>query len=261
MERHHQEAIDIFLERYTKDKTLLAVLLGGSLAHGFAKPDADIDLLLIVDTGEYLKRKEQNNLTFGVWDICTYENGYIDCKVLDINFLNKIKQRGSDAARYAFKDNIILYSKIDNLQDTLNDIAEFPEDQHDERNRRFASQILAYKWFYCEALKKNNNYLVYLSIQKLVLFASRIILNENHLLYPFHKWMLRVLETAPKKPENIMRKINDLMENHSLEKVNDFCADILAFINYTEKTVDWPNYFLVDSEQNWVEHEAPVDDI
>ncbi|MGA8263573.1 MAG: hypothetical protein WB779_03940 [Ignavibacteriaceae bacterium] len=261
MEQHHQEAIDKFLTKYIKDETILAMLLGGSIVHGFSVDDSDIDIILIVNPDEYLKRKEQNKLAFSLWDICTYENGYIDCKAVDINFLDKIKSRGSDPARYAFKDNRILYSKIEKLQHTLNEIARYPVHQQDERKRRFASQLLAWKWYYSEALKKKNKYLVYLSIQKIVLFASRIILNENQLLYPYHKWMLKVLETAENKPLNLMQKIDDLFNNHTLKMVNSFCTEILSFINYTEKTVDWPNYFLKDSEQNWIEHEAPVDDL
>jgi predicted nucleotidyltransferase len=98
MEKHHQEAVDKFLSLYTKDETILGVLLGGSIAHGFSVYDSDIDLILIVNPDEYLKRKNQNKLAFSLWDICTYKNGYIDCKVADINFLYKIKERGSDPA-------------------------------------------------------------------------------------------------------------------------------------------------------------------
>ena len=261
MENHHQEAIDKFLQQYIKDKTILAILLGGSIAHGFSVYDSDIDVILIVGSDEYLKRKEQNKLAFSLWDICTYENGYIDCKVIDINFLHKIKERGSDPARYAFKDNKILYSKVSNLQDILNDIVKYPASLRHERKRRFASQLLAWKWYYGEALKKANKYLVYLSIQKIVLFASRIILNENQLLYPYHKWMLKVLETAENKPPNLLQKIDDLFNNQSLENVNNFCDEILSFIDFTDKTIDWPNYFLKDSEQTWLEHEAPIDDL
>lgn len=261
MEKHHEEAIEKFLDSYTKDETILAILLGGSIAHGFSVSDSDIDAIIIVNSEEYLKRKEQNKLAFSLWDICTYENGYIDCKVNDLNFLYKIKESGSDAARYAFSDNKILYSKVEGLQELLKDIAKFSEDQRDERRRRFASQLLAWKWYYSEALKKKNKYLVYLAIQKLVLFSSRIVLNENHLLYPYHKWMLKVLETAENKPTDLMKKIDDLFDNHTLEKVNSYCDEIFAFINFSEKTVDWPNYFLRDSEQNWLEHEAPIDDL
>lgn len=106
-----------------------------------------------------------------------------------------------------------------------------------------------------------NKYLVFLSMQKIVLFSSRIILNENQLLYPYHKWMLKVLETAEKRPADLIYDIEDLLTNHSLEKVNNFCTKILEFINFNEHTVDWPNYFLKDSEQNWMEHEPPIDDL
>lgn len=261
MEKHQQDAIDKFLALYTKDETLLAVLLGGSIAHGFSVYDSDIDVILLVSPDEFIKRKKQDKLAFSIWDICEYENGYIDCKIADINFLNKIKERGSDPARYAFKDNKILYSKINDLQKLLDEIARFPIDQKDERRKRFASQILAWKWYYSESLKKKNKYLVYLAIQKLVLFSCRIVLNENNMLYPFHKWMLKEVETAENKPRDFMSMIDVLLNDNSLEKVNGFCEDIFNFINFTEKTVDWPNYFIRDSEQNWIEHDPPVDDL
>lgn len=261
MEKHHQKAIDSFVEVYSKDETILAVLLGGSIAHGFSVSDSDIDVVLVVDPKEYQKIKEKKTLAFSLWNICDYENGYIDCKVADLGFLNKIREHGSDPARYAFKNNKILYSKINHLDILLDEIAQFPLAEYEERKNRFASQLLAWKWYYSEAVKKRNKYLVYLSVHKIVLFAGRLVLNENKLLYPYHKWLLKVLESAESKPSNLMEKINLMFDNHSLEKVNNFCNDIFDFIGYTEKSVDWPNYFLKDSEQTWIEHEAPIDDI
>lgn len=143
MEEHHIKGIEDFLARYTKDQTIQGILLAGSLAHGFAKADSDIDICLIVTQNEFAKRKMANTLAFSLWDICTYENGYVDCKVVDLDFLKMVAERGSDPARYAFKDNKILFSKIDNLQTLLDKIATYPTDQKDERNKRFASQILA----------------------------------------------------------------------------------------------------------------------
>jgi predicted nucleotidyltransferase len=261
MEKHHQESINKFLAMYKSDVSILAILLGGSIAHGFAKSDSDIDVCLLVDSQEFQKRKAANKLAFSLWDICTYEHGYIDCKVVDLEFLTRLAQQGSDAARYAFKDNKVLFSRVDNLQEILSNITIYPKDKIDERRQRFASQLLAWKWYYSEGLKKQNNYLVFLSLQKIVLFSSRLILNENELLYPYHKWLLKVVETAEKKPEGFLSKIDELFEGHTLETVNNFCQEILGFINFTERTVDWPNYFLKDSEQNWLAHEPPIDDL
>ena len=261
VEKHHQDAIQKFLQIYKEDESFLAILLAGSIAHGFSETDSDIDICIIVESREYQSRRAENRLAFSLWDICTYENGYIDCKVVDLDFLEKVRKSGSDPARYAFQDNRILYSKIDDLQELLNKIVRYPIVEVHDRRKRFASQLLAWKWYYGEAVKKQNKYLVFLSMQKIVLFSSRIILNENRLLYPYHKWLLKVLEKAEKKPVALLARMEELLTSNSPEKVNRFCAEILEFIDCNERTVDWPNYFLRDSEQNWLNHAPPIDDL
>ena len=250
MEKHHQESVDKFLYLYKKDSSILAFLLVGSIAHGFAKPDSGIDVCLLVDSEEFQKRKSANKLAFSLWDICTYKHGYVDCKVVDIKLLTKIALHDSDPARYAFKEYKILFSRLHNLDEILKEITTFPGEKKAERQKRFAAQLLDWKWYYSEGIKKQNMYLIFLSLQKIVLFSSRIILNENEMLYPYHKWLLKEIEKADKKPEGFLRKIDVLLKSHSLEKVNSFCQDILGFIDFTELTVDWPNYFLKDNEQN-----------
>jgi hypothetical protein len=73
--------------------------------------------------------------------------------------------------------------------------------------------------------------------------------------------MLKVLESAESKPENMLYRIQDLYKNDSVETVNSYVAVIFDFIGYAENTVDWPNCFIKDSELNWIEHEAPIDDL
>jgi predicted nucleotidyltransferase len=261
MEKHHQEAIDIFLERYQGDESVLAVLLAGSLAHGFAGPDSDVDVSIIVTSEEFKKRKAAHKLAFSIQDICSYEHGYVDCKVSDIAMLEMIAEKGSDPARYAFQDNKIIFSRISGLEALLERIVRYPVEQKDERRNRFAAQMLGWKWYYGEGVKKENKYIQFLALQKLVLFSSRLVLNDNELLYPFHKWMLRILETADRKPADMLAAIDDLFTDASLDKVEAYVKKIFDFIGFSETTVDWPNYFLKDSEQNWIEHEAPIDDI
>ena len=261
MEQHHKEAIEIFLKRYSDDESILAILLGGSLAHGFAVPDSDIDVAIIVDSEEFQKRKKERKLAFSLWDICTYEHGYVDCKVVDLAFLQKIAEHGSDASRYAFKDSIILYTKIEGLEELLAKVVKYPEASADDRRKRFASQILAWKWYFGEGVKKNNKYIQSLAVQKFILFSARIVLNENRMLFPFHKWMLKELETAPDMPEGMMTDIYGLLDDPSNEKINVLYNKVFDFIGFSDNTVDWPNYFMADSEQNWIDHEPPVDDL
>lgn len=261
MEQHHQEAIEVFLGRYTSDPTILAILLGGSIAHGFAKTDSDIDVTLIVDEPEYARRKQEKKLAFSLWDICTYPGGYVDCKVVNMGFLQKVVEKGSDPARYAYEDNTILFSRMDNLDAILADISRFPRQDKAKRRDRFAAQLLAWRWYYSEGVKKENNYLIYLALQKLVLFSCRLILNENEMLYPYHKWLLRVVARAAIKPEGFDDALNQLLTHHSLEVVNQFCGQLIRFLQIDEKALDWPNHFLHDSELNWIGHEPPIDDL
>lgn len=261
MEHHHREAIERFLERYRHDESFRAVLLGGSIAHGFAKPDSDIDLLIVVDEAEYERRKSENRLAFSLWDICTYEGGYVDCKVVSRSFMEKVAERGSDPARYAFKDCRVLMSRMEDLDKLLANVTAFPVQQKEERRRRFAAQLLAWKWYYSEAIKKENRYLVWLSLHKFTLFACRIVLNENERLYPYHKWLLSETERAPAKPERFDALLNQLLTGPDWDTVQQLADAVLRFLDLKEQDVDWPNRFLIDSEWNWMEQEPPVDDL
>lgn len=261
MEQHHEQAIATFVERYRNDDTIQAILLGGSIAHGFAKPDADIDLLIVVDEAEYERRKEENRLAFSMWDICAYDGGYVDCKVVSRSFMEHVAERGSDPARYAFKDSLVLLNRMPDLEGLLAKVTAYPAHQKVSRRQRFVSQLLAWKWYYSEAIKKENPYLVHLSLHKLILFACRIVLNENEMLYPYHKWLLAETRRARLKPEHFDALLDKLLTEPSWEVAQQLATAILQHLGLNEKEVDWPNRFLQDSEWNWMAHEPPVDDL
>ncbi|GMK40877.1 hypothetical protein PCCS19_39330 [Paenibacillus sp. CCS19] len=265
MNQHHVETIEKYVALNKDDPAVLAILLGGSLAHGFAKPDSDVDVMLIVDESDYERRKASNQLidsSYGKSDnIANYPGGYVDCKIVSLSFINMIISQGSDPARYAFQDSRILWSRIDNMQEIINQVTQFPAQEQDQRRTRFAAQLLAWKWYYSEGVKKNNPYLKSAAIHKITLFACRLILNENQMLYPFHKWLLNVVRSAPRKPANFDSSIEHLLAHHTQDDVNDFCYRVLQFIGLEENSVDWPNQFLHDSEFNWIAHEPPIEDL
>jgi hypothetical protein len=76
-------------------------------------------VVIVVDEAEYEKRKGEGKLAFRLWDICAYAGGYVDCKVVSLDFLQQISERGSDPARYAFKDNTILFFKVDDFDESI----------------------------------------------------------------------------------------------------------------------------------------------
>lgn len=261
MEAHHQRAIDGFLARYRDGEGVEAILLVGSLAHGFARADSDVDIIIVLGEAEYAGRKRENALAFSLWDICDYEGGYVDCKVTSRSAMRAVAERGSDPARYAYKDAVVLFSRDGSARDMIADVTRFPKHDKAERQRRFACQLLAWKWYMSQAEQKRNAYLTHLACQKIALFASRIVLNHNEMLYPYHKWLLAETMKAPEKPDGFDCLIAAFVENPTYARADTIVNETLRYIGISEKSADWPNQFMIDSEMTWLDHESPIDDL
>lgn len=262
MEPHHASSIENLVAAFEPDPAILALVLTGSIAHGFAKADSDIDVAIVVGPQEYARRMAEERLHYNNRALCTYP-GYIDGKYLDEAALRLVGERGSDPARFAFKDCRILFSRLPDLDRLIAEIVRFPVDAKRSRIDRFGAQLLAWRWYYSEAIRQENLYLRHLAIQKVVLFSCRIVLTENELLYPYHKWLLRVVGSAPRQPAGFMGSVHELLARDSWAVVESLCASVFDFAKVDSAAADavWPTRFMQDTELSWTDHEAPIDDI
>ena len=261
MERHHAQAIDGFLARFGSSDEFVALLLVGSLAHGFATPSSDVDVILVATEDEYRRRQSDHRLAFVERDLCGYAGGYVDCKVTALSLLHLVADGGSDPARYAFKDATILSSRENTLGACLARIVRFPIEQKAAREHRFLCQVLAWTWYMGQAEAHRDAYLTAVATQKLALFACRVVLNRNEALFPYHKWLVRETSRAPLQPEGFATYLRELLERPSLASAQRLQDAVLAFVGEAGRGLDWPMQFMVDSELNWLHHEAPVDDL
>lgn len=260
MYKHHEETIEKMLEQFKANEEVLALLLTGSIAHGFATAKSDIDIMIIVSEENYSRRVGAGELTY--WDnkISTYEEGYIDGKFISRSFIEKVAEIGSEPARFAFDGAIILYSKVEGLEQLLKKITQYPIERKEDNIKRFFSQFQGWKWFCYEAIKHNNEYLLTHAISSLILFGGRMILSYNEKLYPYHKWFMRVLEESDEKPEGIITIINELLLKKDKENIERFYDQIIHFTNWNIDDI-WTNQFVLDSELNWLNGNTPVSDI
>ena len=261
MYHHHTESIARTTAHFTNDPEVLALLLGGSIAHGFASPTSDIDVLILVADPNYERRRQLGQLTFFDRSLCTYPEGYVDGKYLAVSFLNTVATSGSEPARFAFQDVQVLFSRLDTLDTTLRTIARYPIEYKADHIRRFCAQLEAWNWYAHEALRLHNSYLLGVAVSKLVLFGSRLVLAHNELLYPYHKWLLKVLEAAPDKPDGLLQHIADVCTDPSEAHVNQFYEAVKTFRIWEASDTPWSNQFMLDSELNWLEGNTPVDDL
>ena len=261
---HHASTIANLVRAFEPDTSIVALLLGGSIAHGFARPDSDVDVAIVLTPEVFAQQQQTGRLHYNNRELCTYP-GYIDGKYMDEAFLRAVAARGSDPARFAFKDVRILFSRLPGIEELLAEIVRYPIAQQAERVARFAAQLLGWRWFYSEGLRQESPYLTTLARQKVVLFSARVVLAVNATLFPFHKWMLRVLASVPRRPADMLDTIDVLMRNSEppFEQVDAYCRAILAFAGLDHDAVNagWPSTFMQDTELRWMTGEPPIDEL
>ena len=230
------------------------------MAHGFAAEESDLDVLIVVSDAEYAQRRRDGRLQFLDTDLCTYPNGYVDGKYLGQSQVRSIAARGSEPARFAFKDAQVLFSRIADLDALVREIARYPAAGKEERVQRFYAQFETWHWYAHEGLKWQNRNLLGTAISKLVLFGGRLILAYNEILYPFHKWFLRVLASAPDRPADLMERIAAIYDDPNEDSLRAFYGCI-AFHRPWPSDMTWPVRFVLDTELAWEDGRTPVDDL
>ena len=261
MQAHHAATLARVVEHFQQDPEVLGLLLGGSLAHGLARAGSDVDVLIVVSEADHERRRATGHLQYFTRELATYEDGYVDGKYTTASFIRQVAERGSEPARFAFKDAHVLFSRDEELGSLVEAAGQYPRAGQEDRLRRFAAQLEAWHWYSHEALRLGNPYLYGVAASKLVLFGGRLILAHNELLYPYHKWFLQVLERAPEKPDGLMDLIWPLYEDPNADASRAFYQAIKSFRAWPGGGENWPHQFMLENELNWLEREPPVDDL
>jgi len=155
----------------------------------------------------------------------------------------------------------VLFSRIEGFEEEILKIRQYPIAEKAERIKRFHAQLEAWHWYCGEARKQGNRYLLGTAVSKLILFGGRLLLAHNEMLYPYHKWFLKVLERARDKPSDLMACIQVLTESPTAENVEVFYQKIKTFQPWNENPYGWGAQFMLDSELNWMDRKTPVDDL
>jgi predicted nucleotidyltransferase len=258
---HHRSTIENIYSEFINDQSIIAILLGGSIAHGYARKNSDVDIIFIVTNEEYIHRQDTNSLLYFNRELCTYSDGYVDGKFVNLEYLLKVKENGNEPTRYAFKDATFIFCKDEALKHIIEEISVFNISLKEDHTNRFYAQILAWKWFYSEGVKHNNQYLINIAISNFCLFSCRLILNHNNILFPYHKWMLKEVERAKFKPKNMIKNIDRLLRYRKGYVLEQIYKDIktMGICDFDE--TKWSTYFHKDVETTWLSHESYIADV
>src|SRR5687768_10434786 len=120
---HHSRTIQNVTEHFQRDLEIQALLLSGSIAHGFQSATSDVDIMIFVSDEDYHRRFQNGQIHFFNTDLCTYEGGYVDGKYLSLNFIRQILEKGSEPARFAFEGSRVLFSRVPGFEEDVCQIA------------------------------------------------------------------------------------------------------------------------------------------
>jgi hypothetical protein len=258
---HHQRTIDRLVERFSTDPRFPALLVAGSIAHGWETENSDVDFLLIATPEEYEERLATHNLGYFAIDLCDYPGGYVDGKIISIGFIEEVADCGSEPARFAFQGAFPAYSQLDGLEELLLRASAYPEQGRINRIQSFHAQLIAWRWFMDEAEKKDDPYLKARAASELSLFGARMVLAHNHILYPFHKWMRKALQQAQHRPDDLLERLDACVLQPSPVSAESYYRCILDYREWETAPESWPARFLLDTEWAWRRDAAPIGDV
>ncbi|MEN9936922.1 MAG: hypothetical protein RLZZ387_3501 [Chloroflexota bacterium] len=257
---HHQDTIERTVAHFQR-QPIVALLLGGSVAHGFATETSDVDIMIVVGDEEHQRRLAADDTQFFSRELSTYEGGYVDGKYISPSFLSLVEERGSEPARFAFADARVLLSTRDGLETQLARIAHYPVERKAANIARFHAQLNAWHWYVGEAERHDNAYLMTTACTKLGLFGARMLLAHNELLYPYHKWLPAVLARAAEKPARAVEALAELTRRPNHAAAVAWYELITGFRQWESEPTLWPNTFMRDSELTWMNDRTAVDDL
>lgn len=103
-------------------------------------------------------------------------------------------------------------------------------------------------------------YLLTRAISDLILYGGRLILAHNEVLYPYHKWFLRVLSEVRDRPEDLMAQINNILEKKDIDSINIFYNTIRTFRRWDIKVNPFVQ-FMLDTELAWLDGKSWIGDL
>lgn len=258
---HHQTAIEMVTNKLKVKEEILAVIVGGSVAHGFAKEDSDIDLMLVVSDEGYRLLLESGDIHYHETESTPYDGGYVDGKYTSVSYIKKVAESGSEPARFAFKDAIVTYSEISGLEELVQAASRYPIERKNENMEKLHAQFEGWRWMFYEGLKKNEPYVIEFSATNFVLFAGRLILAYNNVVYPYHKWFMKVLEGVNNTPNDLILIMNRLLKDKTKENVEVLYECVAQFHQWPKSEKGWHIRFILDSELNGMTGHVPVADL
>ena len=248
----HADSLQIMTDYYRKDPEVIAFIFGGSVAKGEARPDSDLDGMLIVTDEAYARRQQAGALAECIDGLCTYPEGYFDVKFFNKEYLQAAAEKGSDPTRNSFVGAQVIFSADPDIAGLVAKIPVYPSAQKQERIALFHS-ILKYAggYFYNDALRSGDKYMLDKCCFEVVYAGLRMLYAYNEAFFPSHKRFLEYAQRLPHKPDGIVDMAKAVNEKKDPACVKAFTDAILGFTDWGIAPGGAVHTYVKNMEQGW----------
>ena len=204
MYQHHIESAQKLKEYFEGQEGVIAVVLDGSTVKGNARPDSDIDAIVVVTEERYRELAASNRLAEVIPGHCTYEGGYFDVKYKTKAILQRAAQYASEPTRNAYVKAQVLCTTDAEIPALVAAIGRYPEHTVADKIACFCANLQLNRGYFLNIVPADNAYMRAHLAQEIVYSVYRLILIENRVLFPCNRRLEETVRACRKRPENIL---------------------------------------------------------
>ena len=231
MYQHHIDSIEKLKEYYLNRDGVIAIVLDGSVVKGNARPDSDIDAIVVVTEEKFAELKKENRMTEVIPGYCTYEGGYFDVKYKTKAILARAAERASEPTRNAYVKAQVLCTTDAEIPALVAAIGRYPEHTVAEKIKCFCADLQLNRGYFLHIVPEDNSFMRAHLAQEIVYSVYRLILAENRVLFPCNRRLEDAVASCPRRPADILQLGAKFLQNISPETRAAFVS---AFSEQTE---------------------------
>ena len=256
---HHIESAQKLREYFEGQEGVIAVVLDGSTVKGNARPDSDIDAIIVVTEEKYAELAAQNRLAEVIPGHCTYEGGYSDIKYKTKAILRRAAEHASEPTRNAYVKAQVLCTTDAEIPALVAAIERYPEHTVADKIRCFCANLQLNRGYFLNIVPEDNSYMRAHLAQEIVYSVYRLILIENRALFPCNRRLEETVRACKKRPDNILELGRAFLQEITVERCEAFVqafwkqSDLPLNDDVSESCSQYVKYY----EDWWLEQNPP----
>lgn len=250
--QHHTTTLEAFVDSVRTSASALAVVLGGSVARGTARPDSDVDVHLVVTEEEFTAARDAERLSFVTSDVATYDGGYVDVKVISPSVLRAAAERGDEATRAAFVGARVAWSRLDGLDALIAAIPRLTDDEWNRRRDSAVAQMRLYSaYFVPQASALGDQYLLSWAGLHQATSAGRALLAHEHVLFQGPKYLRSAIAALAEVTDTTLQLFDRLVREPTIETSTALLVAVESLVQSPLPPEHTLGRYVADTELAW----------